>query len=338
MHNNGKATGNLSTAAWAAAPQSVGKLTAPEKVTWHPVVGLPVEVPRPVEVRVRCDGYIHRIEFDGRRLRLLDHRDLKRERLCMKFGADWPCHDVLDAWRRGKQQKLPEGLRAALNSHRLAKLWAAYQASESPEETRTALLRLEQASNCRTAQAAESAFRTCSYRTDLCRVRPQRFWVDNEPSASIEILRPGPRCANSWFLPRPRFDTGCLHAQVAVRPDWYYRVYERGLAVIDGKLVLDILTDADLPLPGELRAFGHKVPVPSWIAGLGDELDLRRGPLALVVYQGRGYTVRPRPAWVVEEPGPDGKPRKVLKPLRSRRQRTPSGGRPAQEVSGLGGT
>jgi hypothetical protein len=306
MNTNGEATGNLSAAALAAAPHSVGKLTTPEKVPWHPVVGLPVEVPRPVEVRVRCDGDIQRIKFDGRRLRLLDHPDSRREKIVLALGATWCCYEVRDAWRRGEQQNLPMGLPAALESRWLAKLWAAYEASESPEETCAALERLERAINDRTTRAVKSAYCTFSYGNPPSSMLFQRFLVGDEPSASIENWS---SCHEGGL--------GLPYPNVRVRPDWYYRVYERDFAVIDGKLVLDILTEADLPLPSVLMSFGRQFRVPSWIADLGDEPDLTQGPLALVVYQGPENTLCPRPARVVEEPGEDGKPRKVLKPLTS---------------------
>jgi hypothetical protein len=264
---------------------------------------LPVEVPQPAEALVRCERSIHRIAFDGSGICLPNHPDPDQEAILIEFGWVCRCHVVRHAWEHGRRNVLPRPLQASFDSYRIAALWKAYEESGCAKEGRAALKRLKKALDKRTDLTIKSVFRACDCRTPPSGGRTVWVWVEGEPSVSAECYRRFHRPVPWW-----------LRVMLKVRPDWYHRVYERGLAVIDGKFVLDILT-ADAPWSGALVTNGHQVPVPAWVAALGNTPDLSEGPLALAVYQARGYKVCARPARVVTEVGPDGKQRTVLRPL-----------------------
>jgi hypothetical protein len=130
----------------------------------------------------------------------------------------------------------------------------------------------------------------------------------------LVLIGEEPTASTGW-VPRRGSRGRRSRVEVVLRPDWVYRVLERGLAVIDGKMVLDLVAAADVPQPGVLISLGRPVPIPSWFAALGKKPDLTQGPLALAVYPGTGCSVYAQPARVVNEVGPGGKPRTVLRPL-----------------------
>jgi hypothetical protein len=96
---------------------------------------------------------------------------------------------------------------------------------------------------------------------------------------------------------------------------WYQTVFRAGLAVIDGQLILAVLTEAELTHRRLREALGKSFQERWWVAPFGKDPDLNGGPYVLAVYEGPGYKLRGRPARVVRIPGPDGKTRTVLQPV-----------------------
>lgn len=191
-------------------------------------LGLPVDPPKPVTCQVRCNGRMHRIEFDGEHLHLLDHPHLEREKVLREFGNKCRCLDVLDAWAnchprlRPALQKgrIPAPLREPFLAWREARLKARYTARQMPDLQNS----LDKAAHDRTVQAVKSSLRK-SY-----------WWLYSQIN-----LNPVSGCIGT--IPDAYRQGKVLH--VDVRDNWYRNVYRQGLAVIAHQFILDVLTEED---------------------------------------------------------------------------------------------
>jgi hypothetical protein len=241
--------------------------------------------PPPVEVEVRCNGKMHRIDFDGQTLRLLDHPDLRRDRYLYEFGGCCRCLEVLGAWQdvpgtTGARGVIPHGLRDAYDYWRSARARARSRL-RLPEGSKTyaSLWRVKAAVKNRVRQEAMTALLQCGYRIGkYCSFRVE---VGSKPGVERD----------DW-LPT---------VNVTVGGGWYARVFRRGISVIKGRFVLAVLTRDDVEHRRMRRALGHEDRAPWWVAAFGENPDLRN-PCVLALYQGRGNSLHARPAVLGRRP------------------------------------
>jgi hypothetical protein len=245
---------------------------------------------------------MHRIIYDGKKLKFPDHPEMAREKKLFEFGARCRCLEVQQGWAQRVRRLMPEPLRPAFDQWREARSRGRRLA-----ESRHEGLDLLNAVTHRVEEAVRAALARCNYRRNPKRKHETEIVVGTMPGARMEVA-PGPSLY-SW---RTTFPDSRMTIWVGY--SWVRAVHQAGLAVIDGRLVLAALTEDELRHRKLLRARGCPLKDSWWAASCGEEPDLSRGPLVMALRQGRGYSVRPRLARVVEVPGPDGQPRKVLRP------------------------
>jgi len=216
--------------------------------------------------KVLCNRYAHTIGLTPRgALVLCNHPDLETELALVALGAPTPrCLSILQSWRDGDYAVLPDEIYPALIKalEKRGDRQRAARESADPLEVPFHIRAKE-----RVRAMAEEALRQCGYR------RSHTMWVGGEHivaayigepdivGSSNDVWRLGFRGTNSWI-------------DVTVRPSWYSRVYKRGLAVVSGSFVLDVISE--------------------------DE----KGLIVLAGRQGRGYDVHPARARVfVDESG-----------------------------------
>jgi hypothetical protein len=265
-------------------------------------LGLPVGPPEPVTATVRCNGGLHHVVFDGQHLHLPDHPepDLSRWETLFEMGnRGCRCLEVREAWREGVRSLVPRLLLSAFR-WQLARYRARQDAErawlEAAADADTLRL-FERWNNPRTVRAVQSALEHCDYRS-----------ADAKPGLRISLGRRPFAEGNRRFL---TFQVGY---------GWYRTVFQAGLAVVDGRLVLAVLTEEELCHRRLRQALGLSVPDRWWLPVLGETPNLAEGPYVLAVYQGRGCTLRPRLARVVSVTGPDGTTRRVLRPCAVRKE------------------
>jgi hypothetical protein len=265
----------------------------------HKALGIPQPPPPAAQAKVRCNGSMHTVCFDGESIRLPSHDDLRKEWMLLEFGGGCRCLEVLLAWRDKVPSLIPDGLRGAYDNWRVARAEARRRRSERdagvrdgwlpPETGRIKhddpLKAVKNAVEARAQRAANAALERCGYRT--------RGWFDVKVGGE-----PGVQRHRRW-------------TDVTVGGGWYARVYESGLAVVDGRFVLAVLTRSDVEHRRMRRSLGHEDPPSWWVRAFGEEPELSK-TCVLALFQGRGNALRARPAFVVEKAGPTGRPVKAL--------------------------
>jgi hypothetical protein len=262
-------------------------------------LGLPINGAKPATARVRCSNQFHQIVFDGKALHFPGHPNLGRDKLLFKMGGRCRCLEVQRAWARMVNRLLPAGLYDAYCGWRLARRGAraaARRGTDQLDSLRERIIR-------RIARAVKTALSKCDYRLSPDGNHTVQINVGGEPGGAREDLL-------SWGVPASR-----LRLQVGW--GWYLRVWKRGLAVVEGKLVLAVLTEDDLRYRKELQALKRPCPKPWWVEPLGEDPDLTQGPYVLALCPDPLGSVNPLPARVVEIAGPDGKLVKVLQAVQA---------------------
>jgi hypothetical protein len=289
---------------FAAQRRGAVAARAARKERRYRALGLPAEAPAPVTVRVRCDGHLHRVVFDGRHIHLPDHPNLSRDETMFEFGARCRCLEIRVAWRKRVPEVLPRPLwkafewRLARYQTRQDAVLARKAAAEVAAWERTRQLE----HNPRTVKAVRSALEEhCHYRV-------------SSPIPALCVRLGGGPCASGYGS----------RLSFRVTPGWYFTVFKAGLAVVDQRLVLAVLTEEEIGHRRLLLSLGQPVPDRWWLAALGETLDLAKGPYVLAVFQGRGYSLHERLARVVTVTGPDGSTRQVLRPCRVRKKAGPT--------------
>jgi hypothetical protein len=186
-----------------------------------------------ISCRVRCSGALHTISLmkDGA-LVLHDHPNrAEAERAFVALGGE-PCRclQVLDTWRKRERSALPADLRPALDAIRKKK---RFQCGMDPL---TVPLRLR--AEARIKKLAEAALEQCSYR------RSETSWAGGDHIVSAKIGDP----AISGFGRRVWSENGKWpgtdsYITATVPLSWFSSVYRRGLAIVDGSFVLDVLAE-----------------------------------------------------------------------------------------------
>ncbi len=217
-------------------------------------------------VRVRCSGSLHRISITGRGAVLLhDHKDLQAERAMQVIGGEkCRCMEILDAWRKGIPHRLPPALRPLL--------YAAGEKRSQRVKTRscTDWLSLPVCSRvaARTRGITMEELEKCSYR------RSQSSWAGGNHECLGLVGKPGiSGSSDRVWSSNGKWSGNDSYIHAVVPLTWLVRVYQRGLAVVDGCFVLDVLSE--------------------------DE----KGYTVLAGRQGRGFDVYPCQARVTAEDG-----------------------------------
>lgn len=183
--------------------------------------------------RVRCDGHLHTISLTPRgALVLHDHPDrAEAERAFAALGGE-PCRClwVLEAWRRGDRSALPAGLRAAFDEAR------ARAEKRVPRVTDPLTVPFLSRAEARVQKLAEAALERCAYR------RSETRWAGGKHEVHVRIGTPDISGYSDRVWSRNGKWPGTDSYITATVPlSWFTRVYRRGLAVVDGSFVLDVL-------------------------------------------------------------------------------------------------
>jgi len=210
--------------------------------------------------RVRCSGQLHAISITGRGAVILHAHNLKSERTMVALGGE-PCRclQVLEAWRARDRKSLPEGLRPALD---------ATTRREKKKRVDPLSLPLRDRLTKKMQEIARSNILSANYR------RSQSTWAGGDHVVLVYPDRGILPASISGGSDRVWSNNGkwsgnnsYIHATLS--PLWLIRVYKRGLAVVDGSFVLDIITQDD------------------------------KGITVLAGKQGRGFEVNPAQARVI---------------------------------------
>jgi len=225
-----------------------------------------------VSTTVRCNGHMHRIVLTkSGRLVLVDHPDLKAERALVALGGKkCRCLEVLDAWRRRDIKSLPDVLKTKL---REAADVAARRETASRAADRLAM-----------PLAARMEERLCELAMSL--LPATRYWWIRTAFASeyVHRIRIGPPAIGSsrWlgYSQNKTWLGTFSEISVSIPASWYHRVYRRGIAVVDGCFVLDVLGEDE----GGIRVLagrqgpGYKVyPAQALITPAGRLIWLEEG-------------------------------------------------------------
>jgi hypothetical protein len=178
---------------------------------------------------------------------LHDHPDLITERALVALGGKLPrCLAILEAWKQKDRATLPPALRPAFDK-RMKKLWqrASNKYNCDPLDTPIFERTVEKATTL-----AHITLGKCAYK--------RQEWPGN--TDRIRIGKPD--ICGMAVTQKKTIIT------VTIPPVWLARVYRRGLAVVDGWFVLDVLAE--------------------------DE----KGYLVLAGRQGKEFEIYPSQAWV----------------------------------------
>jgi hypothetical protein len=260
---------------------------AAKKVLRDRILGF--DRPGPVTAWVSCNGADHRIVFDGQRLQLPDHPKLSRDEILFEFGDECRCLEVREGWRKRIRELLPQALWWPFD-------WCREGRFRDRQPDPDPALVYHRA----TAQALRQALENCHYR------------LGRLSTSSVDVYL-GRHC---YCDGHSRRGTHSIPTFV-IDDRWFGRVFRTGRCVIDGRLVLAVLTENEIRLRRLLQSRGERVPSSWWLKPLGENPDLTQGPFVLAVYQDRWNRFHSRPARVVRGTGPDGVTREVLEPVRN---------------------
>lgn len=218
-------------------------------------------------VRVRCDGHMHTISLaEGGTIVLRNHRNIQAEQAIRALGSE-PCRclKALEAWRNRDRQALPAELRPMLDA---AIARHAGRSAAQREHIDPLTLSLRERVARKTIPVAKAALESCFYR------RSTTSWAGGNHFAIIYIGRPAiSGCGDRVWSSNGKWPGTDSVVSATVPLTWLARVHRRGLAVVDGCFVLDVLDE--------------------------DE----KGITVLAGKQGRGFQVHPCRARVYQDAG-----------------------------------
>lgn len=223
----------------------------------------------PEAVRVRCSGAMHAISVTAGRLRLENH-SLKAERSFVALGGEkCRCVQILDAWREQDRKVLSPALCLELTAAHTA----AASKKKNHQTARDPLLSpLAVRLATRVTAAAKKSLIACGYR------RSQSGWAGGEHYAGSYI---SPHPTISGWSDRVWSDNGKWsgsnsHVSAGVPLGWYSRVYNRGLAIIDGCFILDVFP-GEVVLAGKQGRGFEVYPAPAKISSTGKLQWIKEG-------------------------------------------------------------
>jgi hypothetical protein len=275
---------------------------------------------------------MHRVVFDGQYVHLPDHPDLERDYLYFELGAEIRCLQVREAWRRltplqqstrrfdphmneawCRQMRavLPACFRKAFDDWRVARSMARHELRCLHIKQRLEHMRLNPGAIAKTESAVTQAL--CLAKYNYRPVQTSNIWVQVEPGDPEVYLDSVPTTSTFRRVGRKaRQSTSVGTLRVQVGPGWYGRVYQRGLALVDRKLILAVLTEADIDYRQRLKASGKSAAAPWWVESFGEHPDLSKGTCVLVLGTIETYRCQLRCARVVEGQNSDGAPIRFL--------------------------
>ena len=214
------------------------------------------------KVKVRCSGKLHTITVtESGAIVLHDHHQGTDRAFVALGGEKCRCLQVLEAWRLRDRAKLPAGLRPALDA---AIKVTQHRRSVSAYVDPLTVPIVHRARQ-RVITAAEKMLSECGYR------RSQSSWAGGDHMISVGVSDdPGiSGSSDRVWSDNGKWSGTDSSVSATVPLAWFSRIYRRGLAVINGCFVLDIIAED-----------GKSITV---LAGK----------------QGRGFDVYPRPARIV---------------------------------------
>lgn len=186
-------------------------------------------------VRVRCDGHLHTISLTpSGAIVLHDHPDRAEvERAFAALGGE-PCRclQVMDAWRRKNRSALPADLRPAFDEAR----------ARAEKRSRRAIdpltIPFVSRASARVTKLAKAALESCSYR------RSKTRWAGGDHIVRVRIGQPGiSGYGERVWSSNGKWPGTDSYIIATISLSWFTRVYRRGLAVVDGCFVLDVLSE-----------------------------------------------------------------------------------------------
>ena len=196
-----------------------------------------------VTCRVRCSGKLHRITLmESGHLVFHDHESIKAEEVLYVLGGErCRCLEVLHLWRERNAVK-----RGIVCSRLPAKLWDAYVAAVKLSEERGRVatdpgdhlsLPLRGRLIKRIRGCVFEAIGKCNYR------RSKSRWAGGAHYDSVLIGTPASISGESikvWSANTGWSGTNSA-IYITVPSSWYCNIYRRGLAVVEGMFVLDVV-------------------------------------------------------------------------------------------------
>ena len=235
----------------------------------------------PATAVVACSGERHRVTWRRGKLKLEDH-DLSAERTMLAFGGDTPaCLQVLQLWRN-------------LHSWAMsAELLHQMQARLGPDVL-LAPGDLKRVHDLGLLLTWERAWRRSAYFSDHGRLLHEqiraramaplrqhlRWWMPRHgcrriSSVAIEVLRRGQRPAIHGQM-----DSVGVRATAVLGAGWLVQVWARGLDVVEGGFVLEVVEDDVDGVPGlaRVRAARWEEQGPGWVAPVSAPALVQRKP------------------------------------------------------------
>ena len=152
-------------------------------------------------------------------------------------GAECRCLQVLEAWRKRRKEDLPASLRPALKA-----------AEERHQERRKAvamsdplLVPVEYRIARRITSLAKDCLEECSYR------RSTSKWAGGDHTCTVDFIfdqsqKPSiSGWADKVWSDNRKWSGNDSYITACIPLRWYSSVWKRGLAVVDGYFVLDVL-------------------------------------------------------------------------------------------------
>ena len=198
------------------------------------------------KINVRCSGKLHQISLTTNGALVL-HSHTKAERnaenvLVALGGQVCRCVQILEAWQAQTRRGLPDVFMPSLNKNLERKMYRKVIQTQGedllqlPIHTRIML---------RIHRLAITSLEQCDYRESYSR------WVHVRQNRNIVFANEASICGYSSKArhPNPRHRYTGNNSNIDIRLkmlSWYANVYKKGLAVVDGVFVVDVIgTDDD---------------------------------------------------------------------------------------------
>lgn len=253
------------------------RYTSEYRGRWH--THLPTEPAAPVEVRVRCNGSMHRVSYHNHRLHLLDHPDKRRTKIMANFGPGCRCLRLLLDWKTLDERGIPDGLKAVFRFTRLAvrqyrRYLQNFTTSRLQERSLPTRDQIVYSATSRVQVEASAAVSRCRYANVDAKAKTQAVYyaggyvmddakrlprVNTHTLAKFNLADAEAAAVRDGGEPVMRkiqkesctlstgdgWNSNHFRATVGLKPSWIVKVFDRGLSVVDGHFVTDVATAFD---------------------------------------------------------------------------------------------
>jgi len=190
-------------------------------------------------MQIPCSGETHKVSITKTgHLVFHDHADnFKTEKTFMSLGGmACGCYDFLDRWKRGRF----EASRYFVENKPFYDIFLdGWEVSDKRNKLRARMQTDRLEVNIHTlrygkkiSQIAYDTLSQCKYR------KPKNKRTGNARNTLVSALQNEPASIRGYQIVES-------YIEVNVRYSWYTKVYKRGLAVIDGRFVVDVLSKDD---------------------------------------------------------------------------------------------